>query len=209
MTEFWAQNASAVFGLLGALGGSLIVSVTNYVSKTRDIKLQSWRGLLDRKISAHDQVLKVASEMHVMAGNGEMDQEGQIIRFPVVIQNREYFEEWFTSVTTRLLSNTDWLSLKAKREVFYLQDYLIHLHKYLNERDISPSSGVAEIYQEVGKEIREDFVTISQNLRQSAMDYFEYDINRMTFDNLKGHHKLQRKDTEERLLSSKLFSLIN
>ena len=67
--QFLAANASAVFGLLGALGGGVLSFLASLLLKRREFNLQIRGKLLDRQIVAHENILKLATEMRAMVGS--------------------------------------------------------------------------------------------------------------------------------------------
>jgi len=48
LEEFISKNASAIFGLLGALGGGSITFFTTWLIKKREYDLRLWDKLLER-----------------------------------------------------------------------------------------------------------------------------------------------------------------
>src|SRR5437868_3641028 len=127
LAQFVQANASAVFGLVGALGGGILSFVATALLKRREFNLQLWGKLLERKIAAHENVIAVAVEMRVMVALGGIDDQGQVRRAPQVMLSRDEFEDWFTRFTQLTLDGTTWLTTETKREVNLAQDYLVTL----------------------------------------------------------------------------------
>jgi hypothetical protein len=87
--------------------------------------------LIERRISAHEKVIALATEMPVMTARGGVSDTGEVRRSPQIMRSREIFEDWFTRFAQLCLEGTSWLSTETKREVNLVQDYLVTLHTYL------------------------------------------------------------------------------
>jgi hypothetical protein len=197
--EFITKNASAIFGLAGAFLGGLLSLIASWMIKNREYSLRIWQILLERRIKAHENLLAVAIEMRVMVALGGKDKDGEVARAPQVLLSREAFEEWFTRFTQLTQEGSTWLSTKAKREVNFVQDYLITLHMNV---DNAPS----ERYLAVGQVIRQDFIELSSALEKAAYDYFENQIRKRKLGRLSDWHKYPREYSESRLASTALMS---
>lgn len=195
---FLQTNASAIFGLLGALGGGILSYIATSLQKRQDFNLQMWGKLFDRRIAAHEKVIALALEMRVMVGLGGVDALGEVCRAPQVLISKEEFERWFTRFTQLTLEGTTWLTTETKREVNFAQDYLVTLHLNLAE---VPSGK----YLEVGELVRQDFIDLSSSLERKAFEYFEKGIHKLRLDSLDKHHKYKRPETHRRLTSTSLF----
>ncbi|MDD2308237.1 MAG: hypothetical protein PHH91_01500 [Desulfuromonadaceae bacterium] len=73
MIEFINKNASAIFGLLGAIGGGSITFLTTWLIKQREYDQRLWDKLLERRIKAHENVIAIALEMRVMVSLGGIE----------------------------------------------------------------------------------------------------------------------------------------
>lgn len=195
--QFISANASAVFGLLGALGGGILSFIASLILKRRELNHQIRAKLVDRQISAHEVVLLLAQEMRVMVSSGAFLQSGEVDRWPNLLQSAEVFEEWLSKFTLSQRPISSWLTTKAKREIAYVQDYLVTLHTHLN--------GVPnEAYPALARVVRQDFIDISSSLEKAVFEYFETGINRAKPDSLSAWHKYKRPVTERRLKATAL-----
>lgn len=202
IVAFLQSNASAVFGLLGALGGGVLSFVATSIHKRREFDLLIWGKLFDRRIAAHERVVALAIEMRVMVGLGGTDERGEVRRSPQVLLSREAFDGWFTRFTQLSMEGTTWLTTATKREVNFVQDYLVTLHLHLAE---IPS----ERYLAVGEIIRQDFVDISSSLEKQAFEFFRTDIKKLKLNDLQDWHKYKRTETERRLTSTVLLARLD
>lgn len=198
MEDFLRQNTSAVFALIGAFGGSLISYIGSFLLKKRELNLRLWEKLIDRRIEAHDNVIVIALEMRVMVALGGFDNDGELRRAPQVLISKDEFDRWFTRFTQLTLRGTTWLTTDAKRELNFVQDYLVNLHHNL-------SSVHSERFLLVGDVIRQDFIDLSSSLEKSAFGYFENGMNTLKLDSLDKRHKYERIVTDARLGKTKLM----
>lgn len=198
MEEFISQNASAVFGLLGAFVGGLLSFLTSWALKNREYTLRIWDKLLERRIKAHENLIAIAIELRVMVALGGEGPDGEVARAPQVLISEEEFEKWFIRFTQLTQSGSTWLTTQARRELNFVQDYLVTLHTNL-------SSVRSERYLAVGAVIRSDFLDLSSGLEKAAYDYFENTISERKLGSLRDHHKFPRSETESRLRNTVLM----
>lgn len=197
--EFISKNTSAIFGLLGALGGGLVSFLATWMLKKREYNLRLWDKLLERRIKAHESVIAAALQMRLMVTLGVKEEDGELARSPHVLRSKEDFEEWFISFTTLTMEGSTWLTTEAKRELNFVQDYLVTLHQ--NLRDV-PS----EQYLPIGQVIRQDFIDLSSSLEKKSFAFFGKEVRNLKLSNLKEWHKYKRSETEARLKKTILLS---
>lgn len=199
--QFLNANASAVFGLLGALGGGVLSFIASLLLKRREFSLQLRSKIVDRQIAAHERILKLAQDMRVMVSTGIRGAGGEISRGPRILLSKEEFESWFTRFTEEQLEGSTWLTTGTKREVAFVQDYLATLHMHLID---VPS----DRYFDFAQLIRQDFIDLSDSLEKAAFSFFESGIHRARPDSLSAWHKYKRLVTERRLANTALVQNI-
>ncbi len=199
MEIFLQENASAIFGLLGAFLGGLLSFTATWVMKNREYTLRVWDRLLERRIKAHENLISIALDMRVMVTLGGENMDGEVARAPQVMISKEEFEKWFRRFALLTKENSTWLTTKARREVNFVQDYLVTLHTNL-------SSAQSDKYLSVGQVIRQDFVDLSLTLEKASYDYFENEISKRKLSKLSEWHKYPRQNTESRLSNMLLIS---
>ena len=197
--EFINNNTSAIFGLLGALGGGLVSFLASWLLKKREYNLRLWDKLLERRIKAHENVIAAALEMRVMVALGATEEDGEVARAPQVLLSKEVFEEWFIQFTQLTVGGSTWLTTEAKRELNFVQDYFVTLHQNLTD---VPS----EKYLPIGQVIRQDFLALSSDLETKSFEFFGKEVRRLKLSNLKKWHKYKRAETEKRLKRTELLS---
>jgi len=191
-SQFLSENASAIFALVGALGGGILSFIAALLLKKRDFNLATSGKLLDRRIVAHENVVSLAREMRVMVALGGVSEAGEVRRAPQVMISREAFEDWFTRFTQLSLNGTSWLSTATKREVNFVQDYLVTLNMYLEHVS-------SDKFLVLGELIRQDFVDLSSSLEKTAFEFFQRGVRKLKPDSLSKWHKYKRAETEKRL----------
>ena len=109
--QFLNANASAVFGLIGALGGGVLSFVASLLLKRREFSLQLRSKIIDRQIAAHERILKLAQDMRVMGSAGTLGLDGEVSRGPCILLSKDAFEDWFTRFTEQQLAGSAWLTI--------------------------------------------------------------------------------------------------
>jgi hypothetical protein len=201
LEQFLNANASAIFGLLGALGGGVLSFVAALLLKRSEFSLQLRSKIVDRQIAAHERILKLAQEMRVMVSSGMLGADGEVARGPRILLSKDEFESWFTRFTEQQLEGSTWLTTATKREVAFVQDYLVTLHMHLADVPSEKCFDLAQL-------IRQDFIDLSNSLEKVAFAFFETGIHRARPDSLLDWHKYKRPVTEQRLTSTALLQNI-
>lgn len=198
LVQFLNSNASAVFGLVGALGGALLSFVATLILKRREFDLQTRAKLLDRQISAHEAILQLAMEMRTMVAPGGLDETGEMLRGPSILCSKADFESWFQRYTLLQTQGSTWLTTETKREVSLVQDYLATLHIHLSE---VPDDQCFRL----GCLIRQDFIDLSSSLEKIAFRFFEKGVRRLRLDSPRNWHKYKPEVTVRKLGAFQLF----
>lgn len=199
--QFLVANASAVFALLGAAVGGILSFVASLLLKNREFSLQVRAKLLERQIAAHETILTLAADLRRMYAPGGIGADSEVRRGPLLLVSKGDFEAWFTKFTDSQLQGTSWLSTAAKREVAFVQDYLVTLYMHLAE--VPDDKCFA-----LGEALREDFIDLSASLEKKAFDFFHTGIHRRKPDSLHNWHKYPRQETESRLRSMRLLAAV-
>jgi hypothetical protein len=197
--EFISNNAAAVVGLAGALVGAILTYFTQWLLRRRDLDLRLWEKFLERRISAHENVVGLALKMRVMTPLGEFDSEGDIPRGPEVMVTREAFDDWLREFARVSAPATTWLSTASKRELNFVQDYLVTVHTNL-------SNVASECFLQVGALIRQDFIDLSSSLEKATFQFFESEARKLHLGDLAEHHKYALEETKRRLGDTVLLS---
>jgi hypothetical protein len=202
MPEFLTHNIAALLALAGVLVGGLVtggISLLNaWVMRNRDFKLKLWEKILDRRISAHEAVLEISLKMRLMVSFERFDSAGELVRAPLVMRSKEEFDEWLGEFAEKSLPATTWLSTAVKRELSFVQDYLVTLHTKLAD---VPQQHCAT----VGIFIRKDFIDLSAELEKTAFKFFKSEVQALQLNDLADWHKYQREETDKRLQNTALM----
>ena len=202
MPQFLSDNATAIFGIAGVILGSVLTFVGAMMLKRRDYTLEVWRKLLERRIAAHENVIRIAIEMRFVTSLHGFDEHGEIRRMPTVLLSKDEFIDFFTRFTQFTGAGSTWLTVAAKREVNFTQDYLATLHEYLDQ--LSSEECVV-----IGEKVRQDFIDISSALEKVAFNFFENDARKLRLDSLTLHHKYDFEKTMKRLNETSLMREVN
>jgi hypothetical protein len=196
--SFLSDNASAIFGIGGLLVGGGFGFLGNWLLRKRDYDLRAWGQLLDRRVEAHEQVMAIAGQMHLMGALGMRDDEGELERCPLILRSKEVFEEWFSDSAAKITRYSPWLTTEATREFYYVLDYLTTLHQ--NTLSVSDDH-----FLELGAILRKDFVDLSAGLERAGYAFFQKDIFRLKLRKGDAWHKYPRAETERRLEATQLI----
>lgn len=136
-----------------------------------------------------------------MVSSGMLGADGEVARGPRILLSKEEFESWFTRFTEQQLEGSTWLTTATKREVAFVQNYLVTLHMHLADVPSEKCFDLAQL-------IRQDFIDLSSSLEKVAFTFFETGIHRAKPDSLLDWHKYKRPVTEQRLTSTALLQNI-
>lgn len=192
------QSRDTHFAVLGAIGGFALTYLSSFLIKKREFDLKVWEKLLERRIKAHESMLVLAGEMRIMEALGGEDEMGEIARAPKIMMSRDSFKDWFEKFTLENVAHSAWQSTSAKRELYFIQDYLVNL-------DARLSCANDEQFKKAGQIIRQDFIDLSSSLEKSAFRFFEQDVRKLSLDSLNRWHKYKRHETERRIKNTELF----
>lgn len=197
MPEFFADNASAIFALAGALGGGVLSFVAAWTLKKRDLQLRLFEKVTDRRLASHDAIIALSKELRKTgipySGATSVEQRG-----PICLCTLEDFDRFNTTFALTMVEHTTWLSSKLVRELHLFQDYLANVQIRIHE------IGQDKTF-ELGCLIREDFISFSSRIEQLAFDYF------MTLDKLAPITRPKapyypREERESKLEATNLYS---
>ena len=198
MAKFLAEHASALFAIAGIVIGAGLSFLRAWVMKRREVKLRLREKVLDRRIQAHEQVVKLVKPMRTMVLLGYREDDGETARTPAPLQSPKDFEQWYSNHYSGVRESTTWLATEVKRELNLFQDYIINLTSVLNH------AGEDE-YAEIGRIIRNDFISFSERMEKLAFEFFESELTNLELNSLQDWHKYPREKTIERLEDTALM----
>jgi hypothetical protein len=198
MADFFSHNATAILALVGVLIGAGVSFLNAWIMRNRDLNLKVWEKFLDRRINAHESVVQLALKMRVMVTFEKFDSSDELIRAPEVMMSKRAFDRWLEEFTRKSLPATTWLSPAVKRELYFVQDYLVTLHTHLSG---IPSPSVAT----VGSFLRQDFIDLSSSLEKVAFEHFGTEATKRRLYDLTEHYKYPREETDRRFQNTVLI----
>jgi len=131
---------------------------------------------------------------------GEVDGDGEVRRMPIVMISREAFETFMTRFAEGASLATAWLELEPKREVHFVQDYILTLYIRLQHL---PSDD----FPNIGERIRLDFINLSSDLEKCLFKFFQKGLLSMRPAGPRSWHKYKKEHTEARLAATQMASL--
>lgn len=199
MRDFLMANATAVFTLLGTVVGGVLSFLASFALRRSELRLRLREKILDRRIEAHEKIVRLAKTMRLMVVLSYDPNTGDLPRAPWFFEDKEKFEAWYSDFSLTSNEASTWLSIKVVREVNLVQDYLVNLHQAL--KPVAP-----ERYLRLGSVLRDDFIDFSQSLERLAFDFFATDLERFRLNDLREHHKYEPQVTLDRLAKTALRS---
>jgi hypothetical protein len=198
MAKFLAEHASALFALAGIVIGAGLSFLRAWVMKGREMKLRLREKVLDRRIQAHEQVIELVKPMRTMVLLGYREDGGEMARTPAPLQSAEAFEQWHSNHYSAVRTSTTWLATEVKRELNLFQDYIVNLTSVLSHAE-------GDDYTEIGRIIRNDFISFSERIEKLAFEFFESELTNLELNSLQDWHKYPKEKTVERLEETELM----
>jgi hypothetical protein len=191
-----------ITALAGVFVGGGISFLTAWAMRDREWNLKIWEKFLDRRFTAHEDIVGLALTMRFVCPLGRVDSSGELIRAPQVLMSKEAFDEWLVQFAQKSGPATTWLSTPVTRELNFVQDYFVTLQTQLSE--LSPAH-----FPIVGSFIRQDFIDLSSKLEKTAFKFFQADARKLRLNDLTEHHKYPLEETKRRLQKTVLLSRWN
>lgn len=185
------------FAVYGVLSGVCLTLLGTWFLKLREYELRLWDKLIDRRINAHDNVIRASHELRKTCPIGGRNEDNQIKRIPYVLQSLEIFEDFFTNFTTETLSDSSWLTLKTRRELNFVQNYLVNVHEKITNLSDTDLEKLAET-------VHSDFIGLSSSLEKIAYSFYEKEVLQLKIGNLKDQHNYDYDITLKRLGQTRL-----
>ena len=198
MIEFFTENASAIFAIIGALAGSLLTGVISYFSMTKEAKLRVVEKIIDKKLDAHEQLINVIGQIRTMVLLGGSDGERELRRCPAIMMGQAEMSTFLETFSEMRNKSERWLSFEVKREISLFLDYLVNI------KDMSKDS-TDEAMQETGAILRYDFIELSLKLENAAHDFFNHDLVKLNHKTDRKWHKYPVEETMKKLEDTELF----
>ena len=192
----------AISGIVGVIIGAIITTVFNWKLKTKEVKLRVAEKVFDKRISAHEDIMKIPKLLRTVIQTYKADKDKNALTYPAFLHNRESFDDLLANVYSYVNNNSHWLDIEIFRELNYLQDYLCNLDTYLRQLDESK-------YAELGVKIKKDIIDLASSLEKITLKFFKEDIYNINLKVSEGHHKYPKEETLERLNKTELLKIID
>jgi hypothetical protein len=183
-----------IIAVMGLIIGSILTFVFSSNLKSKETKLKISEKLIDKRIDAHEQVLKLAKLMRSSHTQNQFDSANELITYPLIFLSEENYSDWRQNFFLITNEYSHWLSIKVHNELFYIQDYIVNLNKALEN---APESN----YKSIGIILKKDFIEMSTNLEKEVVWYFEKGWSNLSVKR-KGKYKLPKSESLKRLKKS-------
>ncbi len=186
------------FAVYGAIFGIGISWIGNWLLNRQQYKLRLWDKLLDKRIAAQENVIYAAKLLQSVTALGGLDESNNLKRIPIALLSKDNFDNSFASFTELTQINSCWLTLAAKHEVNFIQDYLVNVNEIIRKL---PESEL----EKLALTLHVDFVILGGNLEKIAYSFFESGVLKFELEQIKKWHKYKPKITYERLYATELY----
>lgn len=183
-----------IIGLIGLIIGSILTFLFSSNLKSKETKLKISEKLIDKRIDAHEHVLKLAKLMRSSHTENQFNSEKGLITYPLVFLSEDNYRDWRVKYFSVTNEYSHWLSTPVLNELFYIQDYLVNLDETLENVH-------KENFKPIGIILKIDFIEMATNLERQVVKYFEKGWENLSIKK-KGNYKLPKKDTLKRLKNS-------
>src|SRR5437899_239904 len=137
MDQILRDNASAIFGLVGAIVGAGLSLLGTWRQSRKELQGRLWEKVLDRRIEAHERIVQFSKSLRAMVFLGYRDESGELARAPALLNSDEAFRQWYADFLETFGRSSTWLSTELTRELNFLQDYIVNLDLLLQRIDPS------------------------------------------------------------------------
>jgi len=187
----------ALIAFGGVVIGGTITGITNFIITKKSTQLRLVEKIFDKRIQAHEEVLKIPQALNTMINTYQVDDFNNIISYPFILNSLADYEIFKNVIYESTIKNMHWLDIELIRELNYLQDYIATLD--LNIKELPESQ-----YIKIGLIIKQDFIGLSMALNKQIEKFFEINIYSVNANPSKGHHKYPLQETMGRLNSTLL-----
>lgn len=181
MLEFLSANSSVVIAtfstIIGAIIGATTTVMASYFVKRREFSLKLREALIQKRIDAHEALIKIANEMR----------KGNLIRanlshersydHPEMLYSKELFDQWKNKIYDNYDSLYPWLGRSAKRELYLVNTYVRYLDTLMPE-----SIKDFQVYR-IGTFINADLRDMGELLSNSASRFFSKEMGKLSIGN--------------------------
>lgn len=189
----------AAYALTGVGLGAMLTFLVNWLLKRQEVRLRLIERIMDRRIDAHENAIRLAKAMRTTTSVGGVDSDGELVRAPTMFRSLSEFQGWFATHSALFGEISTWLSPKITRELNFVQDYLVNLNETVH-------AASDQRLMRVGELVRQDFVSLSAGLERMAYQYFESGLTSLRIGTLTRRHKYYRWYTIRRLRRTVLFA---
>jgi hypothetical protein len=146
----------------------------------------------EKRINAHEVILRFSELLRTTVSTYTVDKEHNLITYPGILHNHEYFEDFLGKFYDLTNKNTHWISIELFREINYIQDYFASLSIQIKDKSDDVLPKIALI-------IKQDIIELAGNLERLALVFFNDDLPNLKKLSNSGWHKYDTNITVERL----------
>lgn len=154
MNDFLNNNSSAIFGLLGAMVGSVATLIVNRL----EFGARNREKIIDDQINAHKNIIVAIKDLR-----DTTEYKGSL--HPCFLQNKSTLAEWINSFFRAVNDNSSWLSEDTLKELFFFQQYCFAVVK------ITENVKKPEYIRNIGNILSSDFQDFANIIENHCFQY--------------------------------------
>ncbi len=194
--EVYAALLTGIVAILGSFLGSFL----NSLFQNKEFRLQTRRAITDKRVTAHEGVLKFVSAMRKTMSANRADADRSIVSYVQVLSNGETWYQFQLQFGDTLNDVFHYFSPPLIRNLFFIQDYIANINILLGQNITEDQFGQLSI------DVKKDFLDLSQELQNETLLFFRKGIHE-EFDFKTEWHKWDKEYTQKRLSETELMRI--
>jgi len=188
----WKLLITPLLSFAGVIIAAFLAFFFSSFLKKKETRLKISEKILDKKIEAHENVLQLAKYLRSTISENQLTVDLELITFPIILANRENYLDWKKDLFIKSNNNSHWLSNNVLKELYFIQDYFVNLD---NTFENVPDENIKNI----GIILKNDFVSLSNNLEKSILKYFEKGWEDLKTIDIGDNHKFPKEESLRKL----------
>lgn len=188
----WNNIVTPIISFVGVIIAAFLAFLSSSFLKKKETKLKISEKILDKKLEAHEDVLKLSKYLRSTISDNRFSSENELISYPIILSSKANYYDWKKDLFIKANNNSHWLTKEVKQELFFIQDYIINLDKTLENVPDENLIKVAII-------LKKDFIDLSNNLERSIIKYFDKGWKNLKIISTQNIDKLPKSITQMRL----------
>jgi len=177
--DFINNYSEAFFVLFGGIVSGLLVYFREMFLKKKEYKLKLLEKLIDKRIEAHEEVIKIVDEIKISTPLSTYSYDVDH-RIPRLLISKDNFREWNNRFNSVKNNYSIYFTKELKNELDILTTYFSNLLRIL---DITPDGLYDDkVSIDLGLLIRDELYDFSDESIKIAMEFFNGNTNQVKIE---------------------------